>query len=728
MNSKKFTTEFGGKELTVEFSDLAEQAHGSAMVRLGDTVIFATAVMSQGTREGIDYFPLSVDYEERFYAAGKILGSRFVRREGRPSEEGVLVSRLIDRGLRPLFNHKIRNEVHVVALALSVDQENEPDVVAILAALLALGTSSIPWDGPIGAVRVGKVGGKFVLNPIRSELEKSDLDMVVCGKDGKINMVEAGAKEIPEEEMLEALAFAQKEIDKIEEFQKKIAGEMGREKIMPALKDEPEKISEIFEKDFREKLEKAIYIKDKKERNVNLFKLKEEWDSIIANDVGADYSSVADGFYEEKIDEIVHKNILVGDLRPDGRGLKELRSLWAGVGILPRTHGSGLFYRGETHVLSAATLGGPGDTQLVEGMSISTKKRFMHNYNFPPFAPGETGRMGGPGRREIGHGALAERALLPILPEISEFPYTIRLVSEVMSSNGSTSMASACASILSMMDAGVPIKRPVAGIAMGLILSADGKNFKVLTDIQGPEDHYGDMDFKSAGTERGVTAVQMDVKISGVTLEILRQTLRDAKEARTKIMEVMKQAIEKPRSELSKFAPRILTVKINPDRIRDLIGPGGKMINSIIDETGATVDVEQDGTVFITGSAEGSERALAKVKEVTHEFEVGEIFDGTVSRIFDFGAMVEIAQKQEGLVHISELAPFRVERVTDMVDVGDKVKVKIKSIDELGRVNLSIKDVAELKPKVREPGWSPREDRPRGPGGRRERGGGSFRR
>ena len=728
MNSKKFTTDFGGKELTVEFNDLAEQAHGSAMVRLGDTVILATAVMSQGKREGIDYFPLSVDYEERFYAAGKILGSRFVRREGRPSEEGVLVSRLIDRGLRPLFNHKIRNEVHVVALALSVDQENEPDVVAILAASLALGTSSIPWDGPIGAVRVGKVGGKFVLNPIRSELEKSDLDMVVCGKDGKINMVEAGAKEIPEEEMLEALAFAQKEIDKIEEFQKKISGEMGREKIMPALKDEPEKISEIFEKDFREKLEKAIYIKDKKERNVNLFKLKEEWDSIIANDVGADYSSVADGFYEEKIDEIVHKNILVGDLRPDGRGLKELRSLWAGVGILPRTHGSGLFYRGETHVLSAATLGGPGDTQLVEGMSISTKKRFMHHYNFPPFAPGETGRMGGPGRREIGHGALAERALIPVLPDISEFPYVIRLVSEVLSSNGSTSMASTCASILSMMDAGVPIKRMVAGIAMGLILSPDGKKFKVLTDIQGPEDHYGDMDFKSAGTSEGVTAVQMDVKISGVTLEVLKETLLDARAARIKIMEVMARAIDKPRAELSKFAPRILTIKINPDRIRDLIGPGGKMINSIIDETGATVDVEQDGTVFITGSAEGSEKALARVKEVTHEFEVGEVFEGTVSRIFDFGAMVEIAPKQEGLVHISELAPFRVERVTDMVDVGDKVKVKIKSIDELGRVNLSIKDVAELKPKVREPGWSPREDRPRGPGGRRERGGGRFRR
>src|SRR3989344_899354 len=644
MNSKKFTTEFGGKELTVEFSDLAEQAHGSAMVRLGDTVIFATAVMSQGTREGIDYFPLSVDYEERFYAAGKILGSRFVRREGRPSEEGVLVSRLIDRGLRPLFNHKIRNEVHVVALALSVDQENEPDVVAILAASLALGTSSIPWDGPIGAVRVGKVGGKFVLNPIRSELEKSDLDMVVCG-----------AKEVPEQDMLEALAFAQKEIDKIEDFQKKIISEIGKEKIMPELKKEPEKISEIFEKDFREKLEKAIYVKDKKERNSGLFSLKEDWDKAITESVGPAYSGVADGFYEGKIDEIVHKNILESDLRPDGRGLKELRPIWAGVGIAPRTHGSGLFYRGETHVLSLATLGGPGDTQLVEGMSISTKKIFFHHYNFTPFAPGETGRMGNPGRREIGHGALAERALLPVLPDILEFPYVIRLVSEVLSSNGSTSMASTCASVLSMMDAGVPLKRQVAGIAMGLIMK-DEKNFKVLTDIQGPEDHYGDMDFKSAGTSVGVTAIQMDVKVSGVTIEILAETLRDAREARIKIMEVMSKAISEPRKELSQYAPRILTIKINPEKIRDLIGPGGKMINAIIDETGATVDVEQDGTVFITGSSEGAAKALSRAKEVTHEFEVGEMFEGTVSRIFDFGAMVEIAPKQEGLEPISELA------------------------------------------------------------------------
>src|SRR3989344_142589 len=728
MDTKKFTTEIGGKEVTVEFPDLAEQAHGSAMVRFGDTVILSTAVMSHGKREGIDYFPLSVDYEERFYAVGKILGSRFVRREGRPSEEAVLISRLIDRGLRPLFNHKIRNEVHVVALALSFDQENEPDIPAALAASLALGTSSVPWDGPIGTVRVGRIDGKLIINPTHTELEKSDFDMIVSGKGGKINMVEAGAKEIPEEEMVQALEFAEKEISKIEEFQKKIIAEIGKEKIIPKLQEEPAKISQIFEATFRARLEEALYIKEKKVRNSSLSQIKEEWSEAIKAEVGEGYKSLSDGFYEERIDEIVHKNILESEKRPDGRGLKELRKLWAGVSILPRTHGSGVFYRGETHVLSAATLGGPGDTQLIEGMSISTKKRFFHHYNFPPFAPGETGRMGNPGRREIGHGALAERALLPVLPDISEFPYTIRLVSEVMSSNGSTSMASACASILSMMDAGVPIKRMVAGIAMGLILSPDGKKFKVLTDIQGPEDHYGDMDFKSAGTSEGVTAVQMDVKISGVTLEVLKETLLDARAARIKIMEVMARAIDKPRAELSKFAPRILTIKINPDRIRDLIGPGGKMINSIIDETGATVDVEQDGTVFITGSAEGSEKALARVKEVTHEFEVGEVFEGTVSRIFDFGAMVEIAPKQEGLVHISELAPFRVERVTDMVDVGDKVKVKIKSIDELGRVNLSIKDVAELKPKVREPGWSPREDRPRGPGGRRERGGGRFRR
>lgn len=710
MVTKKFTTDFGGKTLTVEFPNLAEQAHGSALVRLGDTVILATAVMSQGTREGIDYFPLTVDYEERFYAAGRILGSRFVRREGRPSEEAILISRLIDRGLRPLFNHKIRNEVQVVALALSFDGENEPDIPAILAASLALGTSSVPWSGPIGALRIGRVNGEFVLNPLRSELEKSDLDLVLCGKDGKINMAEAGAKEVPEEEILKALEFSQKELEKIEAFQKEIIREVGQEKVTPPLKEEPEKLAEIFEKNFRSRLEETLYLKEKKIRNQTLFKLKEEWDEKVIKEVGEEFKEVLNGFWEEKIDEIVHKNILERERRPDGRGLKELRPLWAGVGILPRVHGSGLFYRGETHVLSLATLGGPGDTQLVEGMSIRAKKRFMHHYNFPPFAPGETGRMGNPGRREIGHGALAARSLLPVLPEISEFPYTIRVVSEVLSSNGSTSMASACASTLALMDAGVPIKRPVAGIAMGLVMK-DEKNFKVLTDIQGPEDHYGDMDFKAAGTSQGVSAIQMDVKVLGVTLEILRQTLLDAKAAREKIMAVMLSALPAPRAELSSYAPRILTLKINPEKIRELIGPGGKMINAIIAETGATIDVEQDGTVFVTGSKEASEKALEKIKEVTHEYQVGETFEGAVSRIFDFGAMVEFAPKQEGLVHISELAPWHVKNVTDVVDIGDRVKVKIKSIDELGRINLSIKEVASLEPKkqaVKPATWNPK--------------------
>lgn len=695
MNTKKFTTEIGGKTLTVEFPDLAEQAHGSALVRFGDTVILSTAVISHGMREGIDYFPLTVDYEERFYAAGKILGSRFVRREGKPSEEAVLVSRLIDRGLRPLFNHKIRNDVHVVALSLSYDGENETDIPSIIAASLALGTSSIPWDGPIGAVRIGRKDGQYLLNPTKSEISESDFDMVVCGKEGKINMVEAGAKEIPEEEIVKALEFAQSEINKIEEFQKKIISEIGKEKIMPKIKEEPEKISGVFEKNIRSELEEAIYIKDKKDRNEKLGKIRDKWDEAVKTEIGEEYKEVARGFYEEKIDEIVHKNILEKDLRPDGRGLKELRKLWAGVSIVPRVHGSAAFYRGETHVLSLATLGGPGDKQLVEGMAVSEKKRFMHHYNFPPFAPGETGRMGSPGRREIGHGALALRAIEPVLPKLEDFPYTIRVVSEVLSSNGSTSMASTCASIMALMDAGVPIKKPVAGIAMGLIMSQD--KAKVLTDIQGPEDHYGDMDFKSAGTAAGVTAIQMDVKISGVSTQILKETLFDAREARMKILEVMKGAIAEPRKELSQYAPRILTIKINPEKIRDLIGPGGKMINSIIDETGATVDVEQDGSVFITGTSEGAAKALEKVKEITREYLVGETFEGTVSRIFDFGAMVEIGPKQEGLVHISELAPFRVNRVTDVVDIGDKVPVKIKNIDEMGRLNLTIKELKELK-------------------------------
>ena len=723
MTTKKFTCEIGGKEISAEFPDLAEQAHGSALVRCGDTVILGTAVMSQNRREGIDYFPLTVDYEERFYAVGMILGSRFVRREGRPSEEAILISRLIDRGLRPLFSQKIRNEVHVVALALSFDNENEPDIPAILAASLALGTSSVPWDGPIGGVRVGRVDGKIIINPARSELEKSDFDLVVCGKSGKINMVEAGAKEIPEEILLEAIAAAQKEIAKLEEFQKNIIRELGKEKATPEIKEKPEVMSKIFEERFRARLEEALYAGEKTVRLPKLLALKKEWDEVVGKEIGEEYAGAGEGFYEEKIDEIVHKNILEKEKRPDGRGLKELRALWAGVGILPRTHGSGLFYRGETHVLSLATLGGPQDTQLVEGMSVRMQKRYIHHYNFPPFAPGETGRMGFTGRREIGHGALAERALLPVIPSREEFPYTIRVVSEVLSSNGSTSMASTCGSTLALMDAGVPIKRPVSGIAMGLMMSAKGGSgnagniqYKVLTDIQGPEDHYGDMDFKAAGTSRGITALQMDVKVLGVTLEILRDALADAKTAREKIMGVMLGAIPETRKELSPHAPRILSLKINPEKIREVIGPGGKVINAIIAETGAQVDVEQDGSVFITGEREGAERALEKIKEITHEYQVGETFEGIVSRIFDFGAMVEIAPGQEGLVHISELAPFRVGRVEDVVAVGDTVPVKIISIDELGRGNLSIKELKELKLKEGVPPASPsswaREDRP----------------
>jgi len=700
MQTKKFTCEIGGKTIAVEFSDLAEQAHGSALVRLGDTVILGTAVMSDYTRDGIDYFPLTVDYEERFYAAGMILGSRFIRREGRPSEEAILISRLIDRGLRPLFNQKIRNEAHVVALALSFDGENEPDIPALLAASLALGTSSVPWDGPLASLRIGRVDGKFVINPLRSELEKSDLNLVVSAKASKINMIEAGAKEVPEEDLLAALEFALPELAKLEEFQKKIVSELGKEKIMPPVQEEPETMSKIFTERFYQRVQEAMFLKDVRQiRAGKQSRLKKEWDEAVKTEIGEGFTEVGNIFYEEKLDEIVHKNILENDRRPDGRGLKELRAIWAGVGILPRTHGSGLFYRGETHVLSSATLGGPKETQLVEGMSIRTKKRYFHHYNFPPFAPGETGRMGFTGRREIGHGALAERAILPVLPGANEFPYTIRVVSEVLSSNGSTSMASTCGSALALMDAGVPIKRPVAGIAMGLMMK-DEASYKVLTDIQGPEDHYGDMDFKAAGTSEGITAVQMDVKILGVTLEILKDVLADAKAARGKIMEVMLKAISKPRAELSGLAPRILSLKINPDKIRDVIGPGGKMINSIIDATGAQVDVEQDGTVFVTGPAGAAERALQKIKEIAREYQIGETFEGSVSRIFGFGAMVEIAPGVEGLVHVSELAPFRVERVEDVVEVGDRVPVKIVGIDELGRINLSIKELKELKPKA----------------------------
>ena len=713
MQSKKFTAEVGGRTLTAEFSDLAHQANGSCLVTYGGTVVLATAVQTKIAREGVDFFPLTVDYEEKFYAAGMILGSRFMRREGRASDEAILVSRLIDRSIRPLFNQKTRNETQVIVLALSIDEDNDPDVLAILATSLALGTSNIPWAGPIGAVRVGKVDGKLAINPIYKDREGAELDAVICGVKGKVNphtkifgvgvnMIEAGAQEISEDEMQRALELAVSENDKLCEFQNKIIKEIGAGKTEIKLAEAPTDMRAEFQKKIAPKLEETIYIKEKLNRYEAMNELKRQWMEECEENFADTPHNIADSLFEDAINDIVHKNIIEKEKRPDGRGVKDLRQLFAKAGMLPRTHGSGVFYRGETHILSVATLGAPSDVQLIEGMEVRTKKRFMHHYNFPPFSVGEIKPMRGPARRDIGHGALGEKALLAVIPPAEIFPYTIRVVSETLSSNGSSSMGSVTAGSLALMDAGVPIKAPVSGIAIGLMLK-DENHYKVLTDIQGQEDHHGDMDFKVAGTKEGITAVQMDVKLDGIPLKIIHEAFLQAREARLQILNVVIKELPKHRDELSPYAPRILTMHINPDKIRDVIGPGGKMIQSIVAETGAEIDIEQDGTIFITSpSQESLKAAEEKITMLTKEFEIGETFTGKVTRIFPFGAMVEVAPKQEGLVHISELAPFRVEQVTDVVAPGDEVKVKVIGIDDQGRVNLSIKAVQELPLKSHE--------------------------
>ena len=692
MKKKKFSCEFAGRPLEAEFSDLAEQANGSALVRYGDTVVLATAVISEKPKEHLDYFPLTVDYEEKFYAAGEILGSRFLRREGRSSDNAILTGRLIDRTIRPLFDQKIRNEVQVIVLVLSYDEENAPDVPAIIAASLALGVSNIPWNGPIAGIRAIKKDDQFILNPANSQREKASLETLICGKDGKINMVEAEAKEAPEKDAIKGFQLALKEIDKINDWQKEIIKEIGQEKIKPVIAEELKGFRELFQKHIKPRLEDYVFIEEKTGRTTRLRELKDEWLETVKERFGDQGIELSDEIYEEEIDEIIHRNILENDKRPDFRKLDQVRPLYAEAGILPRVHGSGIFYRGQTHLLSAVTLGSPRDHKLIEGMEIKEQKRFIHQYNFWPFCSGEIKPLRGPGRREIGHGALAEKALAAVIPEKEKFPYTIRVVSETMSSNGSTSMASVCASTLALMDAGIPIKNPVAGIAMGLIMQ-DEHNYKILTDIQGPEDHHGDMDFKAAGTKEGLTAIQMDVKIEGVTVEILEKALDQAKKAREEILKVMLKAIAEPRPKLSPYAPKILVYRINPEKIGLLIGPGGKTVNSIRTASGAEIDIEEDGAVFITGETEESaKKALSLVELITKEFKPGDVAIGKVSRIFEFGAMVELAPNQEGLIHISKLAPYRVNKVTDIVNIGDEVKVKIIEIDEKGRVNLALQN------------------------------------
>lgn len=680
--------DWAGRTLTFEIGELAKQANGAVMVRYGDTAVLSTAVASKQPKN-LSFFPLTVNYEERLYAVGKIPGG-FIKREGRPSEKAVLASRLIDRPIRPLFADGFRNEVQVVSTVMSVDQNCSSEMAAMIGSSLALSISDIPFEGPIAGVTVGRIEGKFVINPTVEQNEKSDIQLIVAGTKHAINMVEAGAEEVSEEVMLEAIMFGHEEIKRLIAFQEEIVAEIGKEKMEIVLheldKDVEQEVREFVGNDVKE----AVKVVEKHAR-------QEALDAVSAN-VASRYEEDEDKASEAKevlhklIKEEVRRLILKEKVRPDGRKTDEIRQLSSKVGILARTHGSGLFTRGQTQALSICTLGALGDVQVLDGLGVEESKRFMHQYNFPPFSVGETGFMRGPGRREIGHGALGERALEQVIPNEEEFPYTIRLVSEVLESNGSTSQASICASTLALMDAGVPIKAPVAGIAMGLI--SDGEDVTVLTDIQGMEDHLGDMDFKVAGTPNGITALQMDIKISGINREILQEALTQAKEGRMIILKSMLATLSESRTQLSQYAPKILTMKINPDKIRDVIGPSGKIINKIIEETGVKIDIEQDGTVFIASTDEAMNKKAKKIiEDIVREVQVGEYYMGKVKRIEKFGAFVELFSGKDGLVHISELAEERVGKVEDVVKLGDEIMVKVMEIDNQGRVNLSRKVV-----------------------------------
>ncbi|MFT4413611.1 polyribonucleotide nucleotidyltransferase [Fredinandcohnia humi] len=686
-----FSMEWAGRKLTVEIGQLAKQANGAVLVRYGETAVLSTATASKEPKP-LDFFPLTVNYEERLYAVGKIPGG-FIKREGRPSEKAILASRLIDRPIRPLFADGFRNEVQVVSIVMSVDQDCSSEMAAMFGSSLALSVSDIPFEGPIAGVIVGRVDNEFIINPSVQQLEKSDIHLTVAGTKEAINMVEAGADEVPEETMLEAIMFGHEEIKRLIAFQEEIVAAVGKEKMEVVLYELDKELEQQIRSKAEEDINKAVQVPEKHAREDAINEVKS---AIVAayEEQGADDATlkqVKEILYK-LVKEEVRRLITVEKVRPDGRNIDEIRPLSSEVGILPRTHGSGLFTRGQTQALSICTLGALGDVQILDGLGIEESKRFMHHYNFPQFSVGETGPMRGPGRREIGHGALGERALEPVIPSEKDFPYTIRLVSEVLESNGSTSQASICASTLAMMDAGVPIKAPVAGIAMGLVKS--GEHYTVLTDIQGMEDHLGDMDFKVAGTSKGVTALQMDIKIDGLSREILEEALQQAKVGRMQILDSMLSTLTNPREELSKYAPKILTMVINPDKIRDVIGPSGKQINKIIDETGVKIDIEQDGTIFISSvDQQMNEKAKKIIEDIVREVEVGQMYLGKVKRIEKFGAFVELFSGKDGLVHISELAEERVGKVEDVVSIGDEILVKVTEIDKQGRVNLSRKAV-----------------------------------
>lgn len=694
LNKKQFTAEVAGKTLKLEISRLAEQANAAVLGTYGDTSVLVTATMGKEERS-IDYLPLVIDYEEKFYAAGKIIGSRFIRREGRPSEEAVLSGRLIDRSLRPLFDQRLRRDVQIIITVLSYDEENDPDFIALITASTALAISDIPWAGPLAGVRIAKFNdGQIVVNPDNSLIKEKDgliFESFIAGAKDKINMIELAGNEANEEVVVEAFNQAQKEIENLIDFQGKIIKEIGQQKIdfQPEI---DESLTNKVQEFLKDKLEKAVYAAEKLERQNKIGLLKQSLKEFLAQE-GFEESkfSKADLIFEEEIDKLLHQNVLESQKRPDGRKLDEVRPLYAEVSLFKRLHGSALFARGNTQALAVVTLAAPGAEQLVETMEVSAKRRFMLHYNFPPYSVGEVGRLGSPGRREIGHGALAEKALRPMIPSQDEFPYTIRVVSEILSSNGSSSMASACACSMALMNAGVPLKKPVAGIAMGLIMDGGG-DYKILTDIQGPEDHHGDMDCKVAGTKDGITAIQMDVKIEGLDLKILKEVFLQAKKARLEILDFIKSVVSEPAKEVSPYAPIIMTINIRPEQIGEVIGPGGKMINSIIAATGVeSIDIEQTGKVFVASrDADKAKAAIQQVQAITHEFQIGEIVEGEVVKILEFGAIVDLGGGKDGMIHVSELKDGFVEKVEDVVKVGDFVRAKvIKS--ENGKIGLSLK-------------------------------------
>jgi len=686
--------ELGGKTVEFQFGKVARQADGAVVVRCGDTVVLVTAVASKESREELSFLPLTIEVVERMYAAGKIPGG-FIKREGRPSERSVLTARLIDRPLRPLFPEGFRNEVQIIATVLSVDQINAPDIFALNGASIALAISDITTEKIVAGVRVGRVDGRWVINPTFQELEHSGLDLIVAGTKDSIVMVEAGAKEVDEEVMLQALEEGHKAIKKLVGFIEEIRDEIGKDKREFSLVKATAEVEAETRQKATEGIKKALCNPDKLAREEAVKTAKEAVLSELLTlfpEKEKDIKNVLKKIEKEE----VRTMILNEGIRPDGRKLDEIRSISCEVGALPRQHGTGLFTRGQTQVLSVLTLGTVGEVQRLDGLEIEESKRFLHQYNFPPYSTGETWRLMGPKRREIGHGALAERALLPMIPDESEFPYTIRIVSEVLESNGSSSMASVCGSSLALMDAGVPVKGMVAGIAMGLV--KEGDKAEVLSDIQGVEDALGDMDFKVAGTSNGITALQMDMKASGVAADILRKALEQAKEGRLFILDKMFSVISTHRDELSAFAPRIITIKIKPDKIREVIGPGGKMIRSIIEESGANIDIEDDGTVYVSSvDRESGEKAQQMIELIVKEVKAGDVYMGTVKKIMNFGAFVEILPGKDGLVHISKLAKERVPSVEDVVKVGDKILVKVTEIDKMGRINLSAIDVEEVK-------------------------------